>query len=63
MAKADGSIIKEMAKIERQDLVILDDFGIQPIDAQSRMILMEIIEDRHGKKSTMITSQLSVDAW
>jgi DNA replication protein DnaC len=52
-----------MAKIERQDLVILDDFGIQPIDAQSRMILMEIIEDRHGKKSTMITSQLSVDAW
>jgi DNA replication protein DnaC len=63
MAKADGSIIKEMAKIERQDLVILDDFGIQPIDAQSRMILMEIIEDRHGKKSTMITSQLPVDAW
>ena len=63
MAKADGSAIKEMLKIEKLDLLILDDFGIQPLDVQSRMLLMEIIEDRHGKKSTIITSQLPVSAW
>ena len=63
MAKAGGSAIKEMARIEKQELLILDDFGIQPLDAQSRMLLMEIIEDRHGKKSTLFTSQLPVQAW
>jgi len=63
MAKADGSAIKELARIEKQDLLILDDFGIQPLDAQARMILMEIIEDRHGKRSTLFTSQLPVQVW
>ncbi len=63
MAKADGSYIKETAKIERQELLILDDFGIQPFDAQSRSALMEIIEDRHGKTSLIITSQLPVSKW
>ncbi len=63
MAKADGSYIKEIARIERQHLLILDDFGIQPLDAQSRAALMEIIEDRHGKSSTIITSQVPVSKW
>lgn len=63
MAKADGSIIKEMNKIERQDLLIIDDFGIQPFDNQTRISLLEIIEDRHGKRSTIITSQLPVKQW
>ena len=63
MAKADGSYIKEIAKVERQQLLILDDFGIQPFDAQSRAALMEIIEDRHGKTSLIITSQLPVSKW
>lgn len=63
MAKADGSAIKELLKIEKQDLLILDDFGIQPMDAQSRTALMDIIEDRHGKRSTIITSQLPVKQW
>ena len=63
MAKADGSYIKETAKIERQELLIFDDFGIQPFDAQSRAALMEIIEDRHGKTSLIITSQLPVSKW
>ena len=49
MAKADASYIKEITKIERQQLLILADFGIQPFDAQSRQSLMEIIEDRHAK--------------
>ena len=63
MAKADGSYIKETAKLERQELLIFDDFGIQPFDAQSRAALMEIIEDRHGKTSLIITSQLPVSKW
>lgn len=63
MAKADGSYIKEVAKIERQELLILDDFGIQPFDTQGRAILMEIIEDRHGKSSLIITSQVPVHKW
>ena len=63
MAKADGSYIKEVAKIERHQLLILDDFGIQPLDGQSRAALMEIIEDRHGKSSTIITSQVPVNKW
>lgn len=63
MAKADGSYLKELAKIEKQDLLIIDDFGIQPLDSQSRASLMEIIEDRHAKASTLFTSQLPVNKW
>lgn len=63
MAKADGSYIKEIAKIEKQDLLILDDFGIQPFDNQSRAALMEIIEDRHAKSSVIFTSQVPVNKW
>jgi DNA replication protein DnaC len=63
MAKSDGSYMQKIAKIERQHLLMLDDFGIQPFDAQSRAALMEIIEDRHGKASLIITSQLRVSKW
>jgi DNA replication protein DnaC len=63
MGKADGSYIREISKIERQDLLILDDFGLLPIDNQNRSALMEIIEDRHAKASMIITSQLPVNAW
>lgn len=63
IAKADGSYLKELAKIEKQHLLLIDDFGIQPLDAQSRSTLMEVIEDRHGKASTIITSQIPVNMW
>lgn len=63
IAKADGSYLKEMTKIERQHLLLIDDFGIQPLDAQSRSTLMEIMEDRHGKASTIITSQVPISKW
>jgi DNA replication protein DnaC len=63
MAKVDGGDIRELLKIEKQDLLIVDDFGIQPLDAASRSCLMEIIEDRHGKHSVIITSQLPVKQW
>ena len=63
MAKAKGTILQELKKIERADLLVLDDFGIQPFDAGGRMNLMDIVEDRHGKKSTLITSPVPVKDW
>lgn len=63
MNKADGTYMREIAKIERQHLIILDDFGLNPLDAQSRSALMEIVEDRHGKGSVIITSQVPVIKW
>ena len=63
MAKAKGTILQELKKIERADLMVLDDFGIQPFDAGGRMNLMDIVEDRYGKKSTLITSRVPVKDW
>lgn len=63
MAKADGTHLKELTRIEKQDALILDDFGVQPLDAQSRALLLDIIEDRHGKRTTIITSQVPVKNW
>lgn len=63
MSKADGSYLKEIDRIARQDLLILDDFGLQALDANNRLMLLEIIEDRHGKKSTLISSQLPSGKW
>lgn len=62
-AKADGSYLKEINKIEKQDLIILDDFGLKTLDHVNRHIFMEIIEDRHSKTSTIIASQLPTEAW
>lgn len=61
--KADGSYPKHIDRIERHDLLIIDDFGLQPLTPTARMMLLEIIEDRHGKRSTIISSQLPVDKW
>ncbi len=63
MLKADGSYDREIAKIERHDLLILDDFGLVPMDNTARMILLEIIEDRHARKATIISSQLPIAKW
>lgn len=63
MSKADGSYMKETAKIEKHDLVILDDFGLQAIDRDKQHILLDILEDRHHKRSTIIASQVPVSVW
>lgn len=63
MKRADSSYLREIEKIERQHLLILDDFGLARLDTVNRMDLLEIIEDRHGKSSTIITSQLPVVKW
>ncbi len=62
-ALADNTYLKLMTKIEKVDLLILDDFALQPLDGQARQSLLEIIEDRHLKKVTLITSQLPVSDW
>ena len=63
MSKADGTYLKTINKMEKQDLLILDDFGLKPLDHTKRHFLMDIIEDRHGKRATIIASQLPVVNW
>jgi len=63
MSKADGTYLKQLARIEKHELLIIDDFGLQPLDANSRMMLLEVLEDRHGVKSTIMASQLPVASW
>lgn len=63
IAKVKGTIINDFKRIERADLLILDDFGMQALDSGARGILMDIIEDRHQKRSTIITSQVPVKGW
>jgi DNA replication protein DnaC len=63
MSKADHSYLRELNKLATTQLLILDDFGLAPIEAHHRMMLMEIIEDRHGKHATLIASQLPQEKW
>lgn len=63
MARLEGSILKRQEKLAKTDLLILDDFGLSPLDAQQRLDLMEIMEDRHARASTIIASQLPVGSW
>ena len=63
MAKANDSYNKELKRIERSDLFILDDFGLQQMDTQNRLTLLEIIEDRYKQKSMIISSQIPLDKW
>ena len=63
ISKAKGTLLADLKRIERVDMLILDDFCMQPLDGQSRGILMDIIKDRHQRRSTMITSQIPVKDW
>jgi len=63
LAKADGSYVKVMGQLQRQQILILDDFGLQPLDGPNSHILLEIVEDRYNIGSLIITSQVPVDQW
>jgi DNA replication protein DnaC len=63
IAHGDGSYPRVMNQLAKTDLLILDDWGIQKIAAAQRNDLMEIIEDRHALKATLIASQLPIDHW
>ncbi len=63
LAKLDGTFIKMLNQIERTYLLVLDDFGLQPLNADTRLALLQILEDRYRRKSTIIVSQLPVAKW
>lgn len=63
LAKADGRYGKLMLGYAKTDLLILDDWGLTPMTDPQRRDLLEILEDRYGKRSTIVTSQLPVPAW
>ncbi len=63
MGRIDGSYTKVMASLAKKHILVLDDFGISQLDAQNRRDLLEIVEDRHGKTSTIITSQYPIEKW
>lgn len=63
IAKADGSYMGELKKLTKTDLLIFDDFGLQVLDQASRLILLEILEDRYEKKSLILATQMPVDKW
>lgn len=63
LSKVDGTYLKELSKLLKADLLILDDFGLQAFDNHARETLMDIIDDRYNKTSTIISSQIPVSAW
>src|SRR5215470_74410 len=63
LAHGDGRFARLFRTLVKVDLLILDDWGPDRLNASQRRDLMEIIEDRHGRSSTLITSQLKVDKW
>ena len=63
VAHGDGSFGKRLMAMAKLDLLVIDDFAISPMDASQRNDLLEVLDDRVGTRSTLITSQLPVKAW
>ncbi|MBR2205682.1 MAG: ATP-binding protein [Prevotella sp.] len=63
MARMEGTLTRFFNKIADTDLLIIDDFGVRSLDKQQMLDFLELIEDRHAMKSTIIVSQLPVANW
>lgn len=63
LSKVEGTMLKVVNHIEKNDLVIFDDFGLQPLDNNSRLALLQILEDCYERKSVIVTSQLPIGKW
>lgn len=63
LSKVDGTYLRELKKLLKVDLLIMDDFGLQAFDTHAREALMDIIDDRFNQKSTIVSSQIPVSAW
>ena len=63
VAKGDGRYPKLLANLAKVDVLILDDWGLMKLNAENRRDLLEVLEDRHGSRSTVATSQLPIDEW
>lgn len=63
VARADGTYVRELAKLAKVHVLILDDLGLSPIGDDERHDLLEVLEDRYGVRSTIVTSQMPVKKW
>ena len=63
LSKLDGTYVKLLNQVQKAQLIIIDDFGLHPLDGVTRLALLQMLEDRYGIKSTIITSQLPVAKW
>jgi DNA replication protein DnaC len=63
VAHGDGSFARRLTQLAKLDLLVIDDFAISPMGAAERNDLLEVLDDRVGSRSTLITSQLPVKAW
>lgn len=63
LARADGTYVRLLAKVARVDVFVLDDWGLTPVQDQERRDLLELLEDRYGTRSTIVTSQLPPAHW
>jgi len=63
LAHGDGRFAKLMAGYAKTDLLILDDWGLAPFTAAQRRDMLELLDDRYGHRSTLVTSQMPVDKW
>lgn len=63
LARGDGRHSRLLRSFGRADLLIMDDWGLEPLDAAARHDLLEILEERYGRRSTVVTSQLPVERW
>jgi DNA replication protein DnaC len=63
LSKGDGRYLKLLTSFAKADLLVLDDFGLMPLNQEQRHDFLEILEDRHNLKSTLVTSQLPIVNW
>jgi DNA replication protein DnaC len=63
MAKIDGSYLKWINYVQKAKLLIIDDFGIQPLSQNVKLAILQILEDRYKSAATIIASQLPVEKW
>ncbi len=63
LAHADGTYVRLLARLAKVDVLVLDDWGLAPLTDQQRRDVLELLEDRHGLRSTVVTSQLAVENW
>lgn len=62
-SKLEGTYVKFINYLDKTKLIIIDDFGLHPMDTQTRLALLQIMEDSYGKRSIMVTSQLPISKW
>jgi DNA replication protein DnaC len=63
LARVQGTFLKLLDQLQKMQLIIIDDFGIQPLTDDARLALLQILEDRYGQKATIVSSQLPVEKW